>query len=269
MPADTYEKQHQDTISIYVADKWGSEQSFLITRYSSGLTNMNPRFGTIGGIVYQTLVDDAWRIVVENWSFPQVITGTKPALLMIPYPTVRVVEDWLVFYESDSIEGNREIYASGLPAFDNVANISNLSGDDFNPHCSLLYFDSVAVFWEHEVEGGREIWWAKDSLHIQAGSVDQNHVIPSLFSVSKAYPNPFNGIIKIDYSVVSQVEINIRIIDLAGKMISQSLIKGNAGKHSYSWDGTNSDGLMVESGVYIINFSDTFVSQSKKIVLLK
>jgi len=264
-----YEKQIQDTTSIFIATKRNGNPPFEISKYSTAMTNKYPRFGTMGGIVYQTLEDDLWNVVIEDWGFVHVENATKPALLTLPIPVARVVEDWLVFYESDSIEGNSEIYAYGFSGTDLATNISNLPGNDFNPECSILSFDTVAVYWEHEVEGGREIWWAKDSLHIQGGSVDGALSTPTNFNINNAYPNPFNSNISVNYTINAGTEINISIFDLNGGLITQTLINKNMGRHTYQWDGTNVDGLQVSSGVYVIMFKDLHQSLSRKIVLLK
>jgi len=50
-----------------------------------------------------------------------------------------------------------------------LINISNSAGDDRNPLLGLYHTDSVevAIFWEHEVDGGSEIWWANDRFEMQ------------------------------------------------------------------------------------------------------
>ncbi|NQT63568.1 MAG: T9SS type A sorting domain-containing protein [Candidatus Marinimicrobia bacterium] len=264
-----YEKQIQDTTSIFVASRSISNPPYSINRYSSGMINKYPRFGTMGGLAYQSFEDTTWSVVLDDWTSIQIQNATKPALLTVPVPVARVVEDWLVFYECDSIEGNSEIYAYGLSGIELIANISNLPGNDFNPECSILSYDTVAVFWEHEVEGGREIWWAKDSLHIRGGAVDHEAIRPANFGIINAYPNPFNSNVNAKYSVSTRTEINISIFDINGNLVIETIVNKNVGTYNHHWDGTNSHGLEMSSGVYVVQFTDAYNLFSRKIVLLK
>ncbi len=265
-----YEKQQEDTTSIFVAYS-GIEHSMHISRLSHNQFNKYPRFGTMGGFTYQTRVDNVWHVTTDLWGemMEGIVNATKPALLTIPIPVARVVEEYLIFYESDASTDNKDIYAYGLFGMNPVTNISNSPGNDLNPQVTLLSFDKVAVFWEHEVENGREIWWARDSLHISGGAVDGSAAVPKNFAIEQAYPNPFNAAIQIDYSVSSPSALVISIFDLYGKLVLKEIVNQNVGSHSYLWDGDDAMGQSMESGVYIINFADHFQSLSKKLVLIK
>jgi len=265
----TYEKQHQDTTSIFIASKRTGELECDIRRYTSNQINKYPQFGSSGGVVYQTLEDNVWNAVIEDFAHAHIPNAQKPVLLSFPIPVNRVIDGWMVFYECDSVIGNSEIYAYSLleniPSF----NISNLQGNDFNPRTTILSMDTIAVFWEHEGENGREIWWAKDSFHMPEGSIGNDITVPAAFGINSAFPNPFNGMIQFDYSIKAKTNMTITIYNLNGKLVTQTIIKRNFGEYTYSWNGTNSEGIGSDSGVYIVRFSDSDNSLSRKIVLLK
>ncbi len=72
------------------------------------------------------------------------------------------------------------------------------------------------------------------------------------FSLSQNYPNPFNPSTLIEYSISEPSNILIDIFDLNGKNIL-TLDKGfkNAGSYVIFWDGNNSKGQKIPSGMYI------------------
>ena len=62
---------------------------------------------------------------------------------------------------------------------------------------------------------------------------------PQAFTLSNAYPNPFNPSTTIDFSVPTESLVSIGIYDVTGRNI-QTLINDNyqPGYYSISWDGT-------------------------------
>jgi len=85
-----------------------------------------------------------------------------------------------------------------------------------------------------------------------------------------AYPNPFNPLTTIRYSVPSTGPVTVAIFDPRGVRVTTLVDHEvrNAGSYSVSWSGTNS-GRAVASGVYFVKIEQGGVSRSKKLVLLK
>lgn len=85
------------------------------------------------------------------------------------------------------------------------------------------------------------------------------------------YPNPFNPMTTIAYSIAKDGPITIAIYDIAGRRI-RLLLDGKtveAGNHTITWDGLDDGGGRVSSGVYFCRFSAGDVESSAKVILLR
>jgi hypothetical protein len=95
-------------------------------------------------------------------------------------------------------------------------------------------------------------------------------LVPSSFKLNQNYPNPFNPSTVISYQLASLSKIQIKVYDILGKEIA-TLVNGQkpAGNYQIIWDGTDSFGNKVTSGVYFYRINtDNFV-QTKKMILMK
>ncbi len=102
--------------------------------------------------------------------------------------------------------------------------------------------------------------------------------IPEGFVLSKNYPNPFNPTTQIDFSNEELAMIHIGVYDVLGREVNRLLYtEMQPGNHSISWNGENTQGLVMQSGIYYVrmiaitqgnNAEKPFVS-SQKMVLLK
>jgi len=115
-----------------------------------------------------------------------------------------------------------------------------------------------------------------------AKNISSNETIPTEFSLSRAYPNPFNPITTINYSLPLSSNVEIMTFDVRGQLVSQELIDNQqAGQYQYTWTGTDLSGLQVPSGIYIIKMRAVGVEEreeysgasqlegSQKVMLLK
>jgi len=92
---------------------------------------------------------------------------------------------------------------------------------------------------------------------------------PSYFNLT-AYPNPFNSSITVTYSIKSAGNVSLVVYNLLGQKVST--LDSNfrkPGVYSVGWDGRNSSGQKIGSGVYFLMVSSGDYKESGKIVLLK
>ncbi len=89
-------------------------------------------------------------------------------------------------------------------------------------------------------------------------------------TILSAYPNPFNPLIQVEFEVKKPCRLNLAVYDPAGHLV-QIIENGffEAGTHTRSWDGKNSQAMASSAGVYYLRLvGDNGVSH-RKITLLK
>ncbi len=94
--------------------------------------------------------------------------------------------------------------------------------------------------------------------------------IPSEFSLHQNYPNPFNGGTVIKYTLLSATDVVLKIYNSTGQEI-KTLHNGPAaqGLNTAEWDGTNSFGLQVSSGIYFYSLRFEGKVKYKKMLYMK
>ena len=101
-------------------------------------------------------------------------------------------------------------------------------------------------------------------------TLDVDDVIPEDFSISKAYPNPFNPTVNIDFSIPEESDINIQIFDLLGHNVFNHKQNFNtAGNYRFQWHGVNDSGMPIASGVYFVTIQHKANIFKQKITFLK
>ena len=109
----------------------------------------------------------------------------------------------------------------------------------------------------------------------ESGYVDQMikdllEVIPNNFSLSKNYPNPFNPITNLDFSIPKRSNITLRVFNMMGQeVITLINEKRSYGNYSISWDGLDEKGVNVASGVYFAELRTRNERRITKMLLLK
>ena len=94
--------------------------------------------------------------------------------------------------------------------------------------------------------------------------------IPIEFSLGQNYPNPFNPITKINYTLPKHAKVNVSIYNVLGQKVVTLLDKKQEyGYHTLTWNGTNSFGKQMVTGVYFAKMSAGKFTQTKKMLLLK
>jgi len=96
------------------------------------------------------------------------------------------------------------------------------------------------------------------------------NVVPSQFSLSQNFPNPFNPFTKITYNVKEPSKVVVKIYDLIGNEI-KTLVneEKQGGIYSIIWSGENNLGEKVSSGLYLLRMEAGGFTDSKKMNLLK
>ena len=87
-------------------------------------------------------------------------------------------------------------------------------------------------------------------------------------AISRAHPNPMATEVEISFSVGRTGMVSLVVYDMRGRVV-RKLVDGPrcAGDYSVTWDGRNSAGTPVASGMYLYRLSTPGQSESSKIVI--
>ena len=94
--------------------------------------------------------------------------------------------------------------------------------------------------------------------------------VPKKFTLYQNYPNPFNAYTSIRYDLPEDSRVSMKIFNILGqRVVTLVHERQSAGNYIVSWDGTNSMGSEVSSGIYFIRMEAGDFSRTRKLVLLR
>jgi len=129
------------------------------------------------------------------------------------------------------------------------------------------------------VEAGSEI--AIEDLSIKARGADNSvleftldetsgTLTPRVFSLNAAYPNPFNPMTKISFSLPEAQSVKLVVYGVDGRKVATLLDETRgAGLHEVVWTGRDEAGQSVATGVYFYSINAGPYSQVRKMTLMK
>jgi hypothetical protein len=90
------------------------------------------------------------------------------------------------------------------------------------------------------------------------------------FALHQNYPNPFNPATRIDFDLPGAGMVSLRIYNVRGEAVRTLLDRRmTAGRKSLTWDGTDTAGSDVASGVYFYRIRAGEFIRTRKMVLLR
>ncbi len=98
----------------------------------------------------------------------------------------------------------------------------------------------------------------------------ENELFINNFSLSENYPNPFNLKTYINYSLKVKETVNISIFDLSGRNVKNSTFTNQQiGEYTFFWDGTDNQGQILPSGMYLFKIQSGKFSEMIKMIMIK
>jgi len=128
---------------------------------------------------------------------------------------------------------------------------------------------------DQDVKNGITYWYkledidynGKTELH---GPISATVLGPKEFCLHSNYPNPFNPVTTISYDLAEDVYVELTVYNIIGEKVT-TLVKGNqpAGYYNIEWDGRNSRGLIVSSGMYLLRINAGNYCKTNKMVFVR
>ena len=106
--------------------------------------------------------------------------------------------------------------------------------------------------------------WSNNQIYM-IGYLEESIALPAVYSLSTAYPNPFNPTTTLSFAIPIDSEVSLSIYNLQGRQVT-TLISGNmeAGYHSIIWDADSHS-----SGVYFVKMIAGEYVGTQKLMLVK
>ncbi|MFN0158978.1 MAG: SBBP repeat-containing protein [Bacteroidota bacterium] len=106
--------------------------------------------------------------------------------------------------------------------------------------------------------------------------IEKKNTVPVEFSLNQNYPNPFNPSTTIRFGVPKNGKVTLKVYDILGRAVKTLIQESRPmGSFSIEWNGTNTEGLHVASGLYIcrlelvVTEGGEIMSESRKMLLLR
>ena len=169
-----------------------------------------------------------------------------------------------------------------------LATLTNDDGPDsyLELHAIMTYGDSAWTVWSGspiniDPTDATQVYFVVVSqndagssfgytLTFSDGAMSTDLEIPDKFSISHAYPNPFNPQTNIQIDLQNSQRVQVYIYDIKGQMV-KTLVNRHlvAGQHVFTWNGRNYQGLPVSTGTYFVRIKGKSQERWQKVTLLK
>lgn len=133
-----------------------------------------------------------------------------------------------------------------------------------------LHVQGNTTFGTYSLNFNREVWAGNTDVSDFDGE-DAN--IPKSIELFQNYPNPFNPTTSIQFAVKggpSPLPTTLKIYNLRGQLVRTLLDEEKpGGDYTLLWDGTDTGGKAVSSGIYFYKLTAGSSSEVKRMMLLK
>ena len=135
------------------------------------------------------------------------------------------------------------------------------------PRDFIIGTDGIVYYSNNEIDTQSMIAIIETLLDEQEVSVlDENSSLQQQLKLVKAYPNPFNSSININFNIKNQSNIQISIFDLNGRLISNNNLGiRRAGNQSIHWSPSDA----ISSGTYLYSIESQSNIINGKVLYLK
>jgi glycosidase len=100
--------------------------------------------------------------------------------------------------------------------------------------------------------------------------VTEDDNLPKTTALEQNYPNPFNPTTTIRFQVSNHADVSLQVFDILGRLVKTLVSEPlSAGSYSMTWDGTNSSGQEVGTGVYFYRLRTDEQSMVKRMLLVR
>jgi len=159
----------------------------------------------------------------------------------------------------------------------------SISGCDFDPITNNMYIlyenGSNTNIYKVDTANGNTTLIGSIAASVKclafAGNtfVGINHTgteIPAEFKLMQNFPNPFNPVTKIKFSVAKSEFVNITVFDMLGRVVTVLVNeKLSPGNYDVDWNASRGGSSTFPSGAYVCRMSSGSFTETKTMILVK
>lgn len=241
-------------------DSYDGRYSFADSRYGNSENNTNNYFAMAGGIdltsaSYPVLTFAAKWSIEETFDYARAQVSTNGGVTwwnltglhtetVLGQPSFTGTQHWVV-----EVMELSAFIGSVINLRFHCKTDGGIPGDGF-------YFDELKIV-DYEGSGTTSIGDGEAPVVLNP-YLSQNH------------PNPFNPATTITYQLHAAGPISLRVYDLLGREVSVLVDEVQpAGIHSAQWDGRDTGGNEVTSGVYFYRIATNGLVEARRMVLMR
>jgi hypothetical protein len=214
-------------------------------------------------------------------------TAPRVAPITVPLAPVLFGSSWIV---QGGCPGGGIADFDAITAIPPAVKIAEFLDANNNPMPAVTYAAAVyntvvanssrAVFMPYDLGG----IWDRDKIATRTGILRNvllffGHtpgpavvgVTPEAVFTARNFPNPFNPSTKIEFTLPVKGQVELKIYNVRGELVKTLLneIRDAKTTHSVIWDGRNSAGQSVSSGVYFYSLKAGSYEKMEKMTLVK
>jgi hypothetical protein len=162
-------------------------------------------------------------------------------------------------------------WTESLPSDWDVALIDRVLGKVTDLRAESVYDFACACD-----EEGRDFVIITGPTAFTQGAMNAYDLIPAEYQLSQNFPNPFNAVTTLRFSLPEESFVSVAVYDILGQEIATLANRQayGAGNHALIWDGRNSAGGMMSTGVYLyrmeaFNGGKAIFQDARKLIMLK
>ncbi|MFC1887185.1 Omp28-related outer membrane protein [Candidatus Cloacimonadota bacterium] len=229
-------------------------------------------------------LDDGGNVYIEGgdtWYF-DTATSVHPYFNITGTADGAYNGDLLIVTGFDFLSGMSWDYTGENSYIDNLEAIAPavpiFSNDYVGYDCGIAYdegtYRTIGTSFEITGLGGANtldeaIYEILDFFDV-LGTGSDDSIIPLYTELHNNYPNPFNPVTNIKYSLKKDSKVSLEVYNIKGQLV-RTLIKDElkAGNYEVIWEGLDDNRNRVSSGVYFYKLNAGDYSSTKKMILLK
>ncbi|KAA3598110.1 MAG: T9SS C-terminal target domain-containing protein [Calditrichaeota bacterium] len=208
-------------------------------------------------------------------------SGDNPLAIELSYFKAESIEEGLkLSWRTESEFNNKGFYIERKNNSQKFIRVSNLIEGQGTSASSFNY-----IFIDENVNLGKTYIYRLIDVDSETGVekkheeieitfvLKQNEIgakIPTEYSLHQNFPNPFNPSTTIKFELPKSKLVNLSIYNTKGQLVRNLLSKKlEAGFHSINWNGTDTFGNLVSSGVYFYKIEAGSFRKIQKMTFLK